>query len=167
MVILGIDPGSRHTGWGVLRWRGGQQEVLADGRVSLPIKQDLPQRLAHLVGELEALLTAWSPEVVAVEQAFFGLNPKSLIVLCQARGAILATLAMRQVEICEYSPAEVKAAIAGNGRADKAQVARMVQMFLGPPKEDRSEDAVDALAIAMCCARRYRMDHLVKSHGKP
>ena len=150
MLILGIDPGSRHTGWGVLLWQGDQQRLIADGRMTVSASIALPERLAELERGIESL----------VETPYYGMNPRSLIVLAQARGAILATLARRGLTIAEYSPAEVKTAIAGNGRADKSEVARMVRLLLRLGNESRAADTTDAIAIALCCARRYRLDRL-------
>ena len=160
MLILGIDPGSRHTGWGVLRWQGDQQRLIADGVLSVDGQLDLPTRLAELQRAIDTLVETHQPEAAAVETPYFGMNPRSLIVLAQARGAILASLARHGLAVLEYSPAEVKTAIAGNGRADKTEVARMVRLLLRLGDERRAADTTDAIAIALCCARRYRLDRL-------
>jgi crossover junction endodeoxyribonuclease RuvC len=160
LLILGIDPGSRHTGWGVLRWQGDEQRLVADGRLSASLELELPRRLAGLAREVEALVERFDPDAAAVETPYFGMNPRSLIVLAQARGAILAALAGRGLEVLEYSPAEVKTAIAGSGRAEKSEVARMVRLLLRLGEEARSADTTDAIALALCCARRYRSDRL-------
>jgi crossover junction endodeoxyribonuclease RuvC len=160
LLILGIDPGSRHTGWAVLRWQGDEQRLLAEGRWSAPPKVALAARLAALARETDRLVERFAPDAAAVETPYFGMNPRSLIVLAQARGAILGALAGRGVDVMEYSPAEVKTAIAGNGRADKLEVARMVQRLLRLSDGDRAADTTDAIALAICCARRYRMDRL-------
>jgi crossover junction endodeoxyribonuclease RuvC len=96
-----------------------------------------------------------------LETPFHGLNSRTLVVLAQARGALLATLASRSIEIAEYSPAEVKSAVAGSGRADKTQVARMVSVLLTLDTTRLSSDAADALAIAICYAHRNRFERLV------
>ena len=159
MRILGLDPGSRHTGYGVIEKRGSKLTPLAHGRLSS--KNDaLATRIVELTDGLEGLLTTWSPEVVALETLFQGLNPRSLIVLAQARGALLAVLARRDLPIVEYSPAEVKTAVTGYGRADKEQVIRMVRMILSIRDSPLPADAADALAIAACCAQRHRFDSL-------
>jgi crossover junction endodeoxyribonuclease RuvC len=160
LLILGIDPGSRHTGWGVLRWQGDQQRLVADGLLSSPPGVELPGRLAGLAREIDALVERYSPDAAAVETPYYGMNPRSLIVLAQARGAILAALAGRQVEVLEYSPAEVKTAVAGNGRAEKTEVARMVRLLLRLDDRPRKADTTDAIALALCCARRYNRDTL-------
>jgi crossover junction endodeoxyribonuclease RuvC len=160
LLILGIDPGSRHTGWGVLRWQGDQQILVADGVLSTPPGGGLPGRLADLAREIDGLVERYTPDAAAVETPYYGMNPRSLIVLAQARGAILAALAARGLEVMEYSPAEVKTAIAGNGRAEKTEVARMVKLLLRLDGAPRQADTTDAIALALCCARRYQRDRL-------
>jgi len=160
LLILGIDPGSRHTGWGILRWQGDDQRLVADGRLSAPTGLALAARLAGLAREIDGLVERFGPDAAAVETPYYGMNPRSLIVLAQARGAILAALASRGLPVLEYSPAEVKTAIAGNGRAEKTEVARMVRRLLRLGEEERAADTTDAIAIALCCARRFKMDHL-------
>lgn len=160
LLILGIDPGSRHTGWGVLRWQGDQLVLMGDGVLSPPTGVDLAARLASIAREVGALVDRFTPDAAAVETPYYGMNPRSLIVLAQARGAILAAIAARGLEVLEYSPAEVKTAVAGNGRADKAEVARMTRLLLGLGDQKRRSDATDAIALALCCARRYTMDRL-------
>jgi crossover junction endodeoxyribonuclease RuvC len=117
-------------------------------------------RLHDLSAQLTDLLAEWQPQVVVLETPFHGINSRSLIVLAQARGALLATLGGQAVEVREYSPAEIKSALTGNGRADKTQVARMVALLLGLKGKRPSADATDALAVAVCGAQRYRIDQL-------
>jgi crossover junction endodeoxyribonuclease RuvC len=162
MLILGLDPGSRHTGYGLVELRGDRLHARAHGRISCPRQQPVPQRLHHIATRLAELLAEWSPEAVALESLFHGLNSRSLIVLAQARGALLTAAAASGVEIVEYSPAEVKAAVTGHGRADKVQVQRMVAMLLSVPQRDLSADAADALALAICYAHRSHMDRLTR-----
>lgn len=166
MLFLGIDPGSRHTGWGVVAGEGSRLELRGDGRLDAAGDLPLPSRLVLLSRGIDELLDQFQPDVAAVETPFAGMNARSLIVLAQARGAILATLARREIEIAEYTPAEVKAAVAGSGRAQKSEVARMLERQLRMPSDDRrSSDATDAIAIALCCARRFRMDRLRAAAG--
>ena len=160
MRILGLDPGSLHTGYGLLEKHGSRLQLLAQGRITCPSRQPLPERLARLATELDALVVRYQPAVAAVETPFHGINSRTLIVLAQARGALLATLALRAVEIHEYSPAAVKSAVSGNGRAGKQQVARMVGILLGAATADWAEDTTDALAVAICCAQRLRRERL-------
>jgi crossover junction endodeoxyribonuclease RuvC len=160
VLILGIDPGSLHTGYGLVERRGSSFTVVEAGRISCPRDLELPARLVHLVTGLQDLLARRPPDLAALETPFHGMNARSLIVLAQARGALLAVLAGHGLEIREYSPAEVKSAVTGNGRADKEQVARMVRLLLASAGEGWASDATDALALALCCAQRLRLDRL-------
>lgn len=161
MLILGIDPGSRYTGYGLVEKEGDRLRAIEHGRFSCAAGTPLPERLHQLSRNLEELMDRARPDAVALETPFHGLNSRSLIVLAQARGALLSAIAARRLQILEYSPAEVKSAVSGNGRADKKQVAAMVRLILkvqGPA----SADATDALAVAICCAQRYRFEQLVR-----
>lgn len=160
MLILGIDPGSVHTGWGLVALNGSRLVKVCCDRISCPRGMPVPQRLAHLSEGLAAVLADHTPDLAVLESPFHGLNPRSLIVLAQARGALIARLAGAGIEVMEYTPAEVKSAVTGNGRAGKQQVAKMVCMLLNLGQEPLAEDTTDALAVAICCARRHRMDRL-------
>ncbi|MDA8015925.1 MAG: crossover junction endodeoxyribonuclease RuvC [Thermoanaerobaculia bacterium] len=139
---------------------GSRMTVRGHGRISLSSAMPLAERLAALSEEVASLIDAHQPHVAALEALFHGVNPKSLIVLAQARGAILAALCRGGLAIHEYSPAEIKSAITGNGRADKQQVAKMVGLLLGLRGRRPSTDATDALAVAICFGQRARLDAL-------
>ena len=160
MLILGLDPGSLHTGYGLVERHGSALKARNAGRFSCPKGMELPQRLAHIGRCLEEMVMQERPDLAVLETPFHGMNSRSLIVLAQARGVLLAVLASRGIEIREYSPAEVKSAVTGNGRADKTQVARMVRLLLATAGEGWATDATDALALAVCCAQRLRLDRL-------
>jgi crossover junction endodeoxyribonuclease RuvC len=160
LLILGLDPGSLHTGYGLVERHGSALRAVEAGRISCPKSQALPSRLAHLAACLGELLDRCQPDLAVLETPFHGMNSKSLIVLAEARGVLLAVLAGRGLEIREYTPAEVKSAVTGNGRADKDQVARMVRLLLAARSERWASDATDALAVALCCAQRLRLDRL-------
>lgn len=162
MRFLGIDPGSRVTGYGLVEQIGERLRTTDCGHISCPSDLSLAERLARLADELAAVLAQGEPDVAALESPFHGRNSRSLIVLAQARGALLATLAGHGVPVLEYAPAQVKTAVTGNGRADKRQVARMVQTLLGLHDSTLSADATDALAVAICAAHRYRLDQLAR-----
>lgn len=164
MLILGLDPGSLHTGYGLIEKRGSALAAVEAGRFSSSGDLPLPSRLAALAARLAELLARARPELVVVESPFHGLNSRSLIVLAQARGALLATVAGAGFEVREYSPAEVKMAVTGSGRAGKDQVARMVRLLLAIGERDRlARDATDALAVAICGASRLRLDRIAAS----
>lgn len=152
MRVLGIDPGSRTTGWGVVEARGSSARALGWGRVSPRAADELGSRLAAIANAVERALDAHAPELVAIERPFHGENVRSLIVLAEARGALLAAVGRRGLEIVELAPAMVKSAVAGSGRADKEQVAKMVRLALGLGAEPLSSDESDALAIALAAA---------------
>ena len=160
MRILGLDPGSRHTGYGLIRRRQSGIELLAQGRLSPPGDLEATARLGWLGVRLGELLAEWRPAVAVLETPYLGLNPRSLVVLAQARGALLGALATGRVAVREYSPAEIKSAVTGNGRADKRQVARMVALQLAGVPDDASADATDALAVALCYTHRSRLESL-------
>ena len=156
MLVLGLDPGSRHTGFGLVRRSGSRLQAVDCGRLSPPPQGELALRLGEIAGGLEALLERHRPDLAAVEKVFHGANTRSLIVLAEARGALLATLGRRGVPVVELAPAEVKSAITGNGRAEKPQVARMVRLLLALGDRPLAADAADALALALCAAQRAR-----------
>jgi len=148
MIILGLDPGSRVTGWGLIRQSGAQAVYLASGEIRPHRAAGLPERLADLTQALTALLRTHRPDCAALEQIFSAKSARSALVLGHARGALLATLAGAALPIAEYSPAQVKQAVTGSGRADKQQVQRMVAVLLNH-RAQMTEDESDALAVAL------------------
>lgn len=162
MLILGLDPGSLHTGYGLIECRGGTARTVAAGRWSAPPRMGVADRLKILADGLDELLLRSRPDFAAMEKPFHGVNSKSVIVLAEARGALLVTLARSGLRIEEYSPAEVKSAVTGSGRAEKDQVARMVRLLLGLAAEAFPSDATDALAVALCSAQRQSLRRLTE-----
>jgi crossover junction endodeoxyribonuclease RuvC len=156
MLVLGLDPGLRHAGYGLVERRGSRLAVRSCGRLSPDPARPLAERLAALAEGLDRLLALEMPDCAVVEQVFHGANTRSLIVLAEARGALVATLGRRGVAVAEVSPAEVKSAVTGNGRADKTQVARMVRLQLGLGDGALAADTTDALALALYFALRAR-----------
>jgi crossover junction endodeoxyribonuclease RuvC len=162
VLVLGLDPGSHHTGYGLVERRGSGLRAVAQGRISCPRQLPLAPRLARLAEELAALIDGWRPDAAALEAPFHGVNTRSLIVLAEARGVLLGVLGARGIATREYSPAEVKTAVTGSGRAEKRQVARMVCLLLGLQLGVPTVDATDALAVAICCAQRARAERLAE-----
>jgi crossover junction endodeoxyribonuclease RuvC len=162
MLVLGLDPGSLHTGYGLIDWRDGKARPVAAGRWSAPAKLGVAERLKVLADGLDELLRRSRPDFAAMEKPFHGVNSRSVIVLAEARGALLLTLARGGLRIEEYSPAEVKSAVTGSGRADKEQVARMVRLLLGLGEEGFPADATDALAVALCSSQRQSLRRLTE-----
>lgn len=150
--VLGLDPGSRHAGYGLVERTGGRVRSLDCGRLSPDPTLSQAERLAALAAGLEALVARLRPDCAAVERVFHGVNSRSLIVLAEARGALLAVLGRHGLPVVELTPSEVKSAVAGSGRADKRQVARMVALQLGLADSALPADATDALAVALCHA---------------
>lgn len=164
MLVLGLDPGSRHTGWALVERNGPSLTLVEAGTFSYSARTELCERLTGLAGDLRELVERSSPGVVALESPFHGINARSLVVLAQARGALLSVLGSRQLAVREYTPAEVKSAVTGNGRAAKDQVARMVRLLLSV-EAPLTADATDAIAVAICAAKRLRMDRISARGG--
>ncbi|MCE2557470.1 MAG: crossover junction endodeoxyribonuclease RuvC [Acidobacteria bacterium] len=163
MIVLGLDPGSRYTGYGVVEQEGSRLRELDSGRISLVSEPDMAARMACLAEGVEQALDRWQPAGAALETLFHGRNSRSLIALAQARGVILSVLGRRDLKVEEVSPAEVKKAVCGNGRADKTQVARMVDVLLGAGAGRRSADASDALAVAICYVQQRPLQRVVEA----
>ena len=148
MMILGIDPGSRLTGWGLVEHSGNRSTYLASGALRLGHDAPLPERLVKLARGLEEVLETYRPPDCAIEQIFTAKNARSALVLGHARGVILCAMARQGVTLHEYSPTQVKQAIVGVGRASKSQVQLMVGALLAR-KDTFQEDEADALAVAL------------------
>ena len=148
MIILGIDPGSRMTGWGLVDHSNSRSTYLASGTIRLGSGAPLPQRLVKLTESLEELLERYNPGDCAIEQIFTAKNARSALVLGHARGVILCAVARKGVNLQEYSATQVKQAVVGQGRAEKSQMQLMVGALLGR-KEPLQEDEADALAVAL------------------
>jgi crossover junction endodeoxyribonuclease RuvC len=155
--ILGIDPGLSRCGYGAIRREGSSLRAIACGVVRTPPTDELPQRLAALHVELEALVAELRPSAVAVERVLFQVNARTAISVGQASGLALTVAARAGVPVAHYSPNEVKLAVAGHGGADKAQVADMVARLLALSQIPGPPDAADALALAICHAGTGRV----------
>ena len=156
MRILGIDPGSSATGFGVIERLDGDVVHVAHG-VIRAAGEPLSERLHRLHGAVCGVIERYGPELAAVEQVFVAASPRSALVLGQARGAVLAALGGAGLGVREFSAAEVKKAVTGQGRADKTQVQRMVRRLLGLERAP-AQDAADALALALRLARAGRLE---------
>lgn len=161
MRILGIDPGSRLTGYGCIDFIGNQLRHVGHGTLKLAGtsgKQTVPleERLLSIHLGLNEVIREFKPKIMVVEKVFFAKNAVSALKLGQARGAVILTGMIHGLEIVEYSPTEVKQAVVGQGHADKDQVAKMVQLLIGK-QEFGTSDASDGLALAICHAHASRM----------
>ncbi len=161
MIILGIDPGSRNCGIGLIET--DHRKITAAGCDVIKIKSSLslPERILLINTELEKTISEYKPEICVIESIFYGKNINSAFVLGHIRGSIMLTMAMHQIKIAEYSPREVKQSIVGNGNAAKKQVTYMVQQILKLKNNIESEDAADALAVALCYFNKNRFAGLV------
>jgi crossover junction endodeoxyribonuclease RuvC len=153
--LLGVDPGTRTTGFGIVELHGTEVKLVACGALRPPARLPLPQRLAAIFAGLEELLALHRPVAGAIEETFAGANPRSSIAMGEGRGVALLALARAGVVLCELSPAEVKKAVTGNGAATKELVARMVCARLGLPQPPQPADVTDALAVALALAHRW------------
>ncbi len=160
MIVLGIDPGTAITGYGLISERDSQAVSIAYGAITTPADQPLPDRLLTIHRELKGLVERYHPDHAAVEQLFFNKNVRTALAVGHARGVTLMTLAQAHVPIFEYTPLEVKQAITGNGRADKRQIQQMIALLLNLDKIPKPDDAADALAIAVCHLHSARLTML-------
>ena len=156
MIILGIDPGSYNVGYGILQVE--KRKVIAAGCDTIEVKQklQLAERLVQIHSEVAKILTEYKPDIAAIETIFYGKNIKSAFTLGHARGVIMLAIAQQHVEIAGYSPREVKKSVVGNGNASKEQVEYMIQKILNLSNKPKTQDASDALAIALCHFNRNK-----------
>lgn len=150
VVILGIDPGLAHTGWGVVEKRGDRYRALAYGCVATTPDASIGQRLKVIHDEMLLVIDKFHPTELGIESVFFGVNTRSAFATGQARGAALVACASRDLDIGEYSPAQIKQVVTGTGTADKGQVTYMVRALLHLDHDPRPDHAADALAAAIC-----------------
>jgi len=154
-VILGIDPGTAITGWGVVVERQGTLQALGFGVIRTPSTEALSARLVTIYDELSALLQVHQPDAVAVEELFFSKNARTALSVGHARGVVLLTVAQQQTPLFHYKPSQVKQAVTGYGAADKRQIQEMVRLLLGLDAIPQPDDAADALAVAICHLHSY------------
>ena len=156
VVVLGIDPGSIITGFGVVETDGSSSRVIAWDAVKTSSRTPLPERLAAIYKAVVEQISSHRPDVIAVENVFQSKNVRSALKLGHARGVILLAAAQSGAEIHEYAPREVKQSVVGIGSASKAQVASMVRRLLDVGDAELGEDESDALGVALCYAHRMR-----------
>jgi crossover junction endodeoxyribonuclease RuvC len=148
--VFGIDPGSERTGYGCVETDGRRHRLVTCGAIAAAAGDSFPSRLARIHRELSAQLSACHPDCVVVENLFYASNARSALKLGQARGVALLAAVEAGCEVVEYTPAEVKRAVVGYGRADKRQVQQMIKLLLGLERAPSPHDAADALAVAIC-----------------
>ena len=161
MRVLGIDCGTERTGYGIIESDGRTHRLISAGVILTSPRQAMHLRLAQIAGRLRALICEHVPAAAAVEDVFYSLNVRTALKLSQVRGVALLTIAEAGLELGEYSPLEIKTSVVGYGRAEKAQVQMMVKSLLRLDHLIESEDASDALAVAICHATRAAVERAI------
>jgi len=165
VIVLGVDPGTVATGFGVIEATGSRLRCLAQGDVRSPAKKPMPERLAAIHATIVGLIAAHRPEALVVEDAYVSRNPQTALKLGQARGVILLAGAQAGIPVFGYTAAHVKQAVVGYGRAEKDQVIYMIARLLGLPEPPASEHAADALGIAFCHLQQRRLQAVAGAAG--
>ncbi len=150
MYILGIDPGFAIVGWGIVESVRGNIRPVAFGAITTPAHTDIEKRLLMIQNDIEAIISKYKPEEMAIEELFFNTNITTGIAVAEARGVIICTAHKLGVKISEYTPLQVKQAVVGYGKAEKNQVIAMVTSLLKLQNRPKPDDTADALAIAIC-----------------
>lgn len=163
MVILGVDPGLAHTGWGVIETRGSVCRARAYGCVATRAHETIDSRLGRIYDELKGVIDRYGPTELAIENVYFGENVKSAVATAQARGVAIVACAKAGLSVGEYTPMQIKQAVVGTGAADKHQVMYMVRNILALDHEPHPDHAADALAAAVCHANLRRTVALTDS----
>lgn len=161
MRVLGLDPGTATTGYGIVDFIDGEMRPVVYGVIKTKAKTPMPNRLQIIYQDLSELLQKYKPETAGIEEVFFGRNVTTAITVGQARGVLLLALVNHNIPIAEYSPPRIKDAVTGYGKADKAQVQMMVRNLLNLSETPRPDDAADGLAIAIAHYHYNRFAGLV------
>ena len=155
MRILGIDPGYATIGFGFIESNRGEHQLLQYGTITTPPDLDFPQRLKMIYEDMEQLLATLKPDVISIEELFFGRNVTTGIGVSHGRGVILLAAAQKSIPIFEYTPMQIKQAVCGYGKAEKRQVMDMTRRLLHMKEVARPDDAADAIAVALCHGRSH------------
>jgi crossover junction endodeoxyribonuclease RuvC len=161
VVVLGIDPGTAHTGYGVVLARGRTLAALDGGVIETSASEPLERRLARIHAAIADLISDHEPEAMAIEDIFFGQNARTAFSVGQARGVAMLSAGMAGIPCYSYTPQAVKQAVCGSGTAAKDQVQRLVGALLSLPEPPQSDHAADALAVAICHANGYPLHEAV------
>jgi len=156
MRVLGIDPGTRIVGYGLVEPQGYRILPIGFGAIRAPMNLSYAERLLRIRDEIVRVIRQEKPDAVAIEEAFYGKSASAALRMGEGRGVALVAVAQELRPLFQYTPAEVKKAVVGNGRAHKSQVQQMVRMILGLREAPEPEDAADALAVAICHCNRAR-----------
>lgn len=167
MLVLGIDPGMAILGYGLVEQDGHSLKVIDYGVVNTPADMDTPHRLVTIFDAVCQLIDCYAPQAVAVEELFFNKNAKTALAIGHARGVAVLAAALKGLDVYEYTPLQVKQAVAGYGRATKQQVQQMVRMLLHLPEVPRPDDAADALAVSICHIHSEALENKLKKAVLP
>ncbi|MBK5226094.1 MAG: crossover junction endodeoxyribonuclease RuvC [Thermoleophilia bacterium] len=162
-LILGLDPGTAVTGWGVIEYRGDKSRLVAHGTIATSAKDPAHERLQQIYLGVLDVIDQYRPEVAAIEELFGGVNIKTALAVGQARGVIVLACAERGVTPSDYTPLRIKQAVVGYGRASKLQVQQMVKVLLALPKVPTPDHAADALGVAICHAHSQSVSNFLKA----
>lgn len=165
MIVLGIDPGTASTGYGVVQSEGSRLRALSSGVIQTKAGVPLERRLTQIYGRIGEVLDRFAPDAVAVEELYFGANAQTAFAVGQARGVVLLAVGERGVASSSYTPQQVKSAVCGHGSATKEQVGRMVERVLGMSAPPSPDHAADALAVAICELNRAPLAHALQAAG--
>ena len=157
MRVLGIDPGIRTTGFGIIDSNAKRLSLIACGTINPKISDTLPLRLNHLFEEVDSIINKFSPDIFSIEDMFYSKNVKTAMILGQARGAMIIAAAQANINIFEFAPRKVKMSVCGNGGASKEQVQYMVMKILNLKDMPGSLDVSDAIAVGICCLNQVRI----------
>lgn len=161
MTILGIDPGTAITGFGVISNKSGELGMIDYGCINTDSKTEMPDRLVEIHSEINSIIKKYKPDVLACEELFFFKNLKTAITVAQARGVVITSARLSRIPVSEYTPLQIKQAISGYGRATKQQMQKMVKIILKLDSEPKPDDAADALAAAICHANSEKLLNLI------
>ncbi|MHB8171580.1 MAG: crossover junction endodeoxyribonuclease RuvC [Thermincolia bacterium] len=158
MLIMGVDPGTAITGYGIVDLSGNKFQVIAYDCIRTPAEAPLEQRLQNIYQECKIIINQYRPEHFAIEELFFNKNVRTALAVGHARGVAMLAAAEMNLPVYEYTPLQVKQAVVGYGRAEKSQVQFMVKTLLGLQRVPKPDDVADALAIAICHAHSYKLN---------
>jgi len=163
MIVLGIDPGSRRTGFGILGEEPNRVRTIDYGTIKLDSKKNFPEKLKKISETLTTLIKKHNPDFIAIEDCFYAKNVKSALKLGHVRGAIILTAVKENLDVAEYTPLEIKKAVTGYGRADKGQVQQMMKILLNLTEIPKPDDSADALACAYCHIATYKLKNKISN----
>ena len=162
-MILGLDPGTAVTGWGVIEHRGDKSRLVAHGTIVTSAREPAHERLQQIYHGILDVIDEYQPAAAAIEELFGGVNIKTALAVGQARGVIVLACAERGIITADYTPLRIKQAVVGYGRASKVQVQQMVKVLLALPKVPTPDHAADALGVAICHAHSAKVGKLIKA----